>query len=66
MVARDHRLWIAGASSVGPITSGPWTGHACIGCSLIVGPDGEAVAQGPYGAGAEATILVDLDLSLSP
>ncbi|MGV3518400.1 carbon-nitrogen hydrolase family protein [Luteitalea sp.] len=66
VVARDHRLWIAGASSVGPITSGPWTGHACIGCSLIVGPDGEVVAQGPYGVDAEATILVDLDLSLSP
>lgn len=66
IVARDHGLWIAGASNVGLITAGPWTGHACIGCSLIVGPDGQVVAQGPYGVDAETTIIVDLNLEPEP
>lgn len=56
-VARDCQLWIAGASSVGPMTSGPWRGHACIGCSLVVAPTGSAVLEGPYGADAEALLV---------
>ena len=55
-VARQHRLWIAGASNVGPILAGPWAGRKCIGCSLLVGPDGQDILQGPYGEEAE-TIL---------
>lgn len=62
VVAREHRLWIAGASNVGPITSGPWRGHACIGCSLVVGPDGEPKLEGPYGADADALLMVDIDV----
>jgi hypothetical protein len=61
-VARDHGVWVAGASSVGPITAGAWAGHACIGCSLVVGPTGQPVLQGPYGPGADALLLVDLAL----
>ena len=30
-VARDFAVWIAGASSVGPIEVGPWAGYKCIG-----------------------------------
>ena len=56
-VARDFRLWIAGASNVGPITGGPWQGRKCIGCSLLVGPDGRPVIEGPYGAEAEALLM---------
>ncbi len=59
-VAREFGLWIAGASNVGPIASGPWAGHACIGSSLVVGPSGDAVLQGPYGADAEAILHVTL------
>lgn len=55
-VARDFRLWIAGVSNVGPIRGGPRAGRKCIGCSLLVGPDGREVLQGPYGEDAE-TIL---------
>jgi predicted amidohydrolase len=62
VVARDHRVWIAGASNVGPITSGPWQGHACIGCSLVVGPDGEPTLEGPYGADADALLMVDVEI----
>src|SRR5262249_3954193 len=40
-VARDFRLWIAGASNVGWLRAGPWAGRKCIGCSLLVGPDGK-------------------------
>ena len=58
-VAREHDLWIAGASNVGPIASGPWQGHSCIGASLVVGPRG-AVLQGPFGVDAEALLHVTL------
>lgn len=57
-VAREFAIWIAGASNVGPIRWGPWKGFNCIGCSLVMGPDGEAVTQGPYGADAETILLV--------
>jgi len=57
-VARDYRVWIAGCSNVGPITAGPWKGHACIGCSLVVDPRGRPVLSGPFGEDAEALLLV--------
>ena len=57
-VARDHGVWIAGASSVGPITDGPWLGHQCIGCSLVVDARGAVVLEGPYGNDADALLLV--------
>lgn len=59
-VARDFQLWIAGCSNVGPLTAGPWAGRRCIGCSLVVGPDGEQRLLGPYGEGAEASLSVEL------
>jgi predicted amidohydrolase len=60
-VARDFRLWIAGVSNVGWITGGPWRGRKCIGCSLIVGPTGQQVLMGPYGAEAETILYADID-----
>ena len=65
-VARDFRLWIAGASNVGPIATGPWAGRRCIGCSLLVGPEGQPVLQGPYGVDAEAVLVADLRLEPRP
>jgi predicted amidohydrolase len=59
-VARDFSIWIAGASNVGPVTGGPWAGRKCIGCSLVVGPGGEEIVQGPYGENAEAIVYVDV------
>ena len=64
-VAREFGLWVAGASNVGPINDGPWAGRKCIGCSLVVGPDGRAAAQGPYGEDAEALLFVDCALDQS-
>ncbi len=61
-VAREHGIWIAGASNVGPVTAGPWKGRSCIGCSLIVGPDGSPAAQAPYGENAEALLISDIAL----
>lgn len=55
-VAQEFGLWIAGVSNVGPLTAGPWRGRRCIGCSLLVGPDGRVVLRGPYGEDAD-TIL---------
>jgi len=65
-VARDFRLWIAGCSNVGRIEGGPWSGHACIGCSLVVGPDGEVRLQGAYGEDAEQLLTIDLALEPRP
>jgi len=65
-VARDFKLWIAGVSNVGPITTGPWAGRKCIGCSLLVGPDGREVLQGPYGIDAETILYADIELSPRP
>lgn len=55
-VCVEHGIWIAGASNVGPITSGPWAGRQCIGCSLLMDPDGNAAVTGPYGVDAEAIV----------
>jgi predicted amidohydrolase len=60
--ARDFGMWIAGVSNVGPITSGPWTGRQCIGCSMLVGPDGEVALQGPYGENAETILCAEIEL----
>jgi predicted amidohydrolase len=61
-VARDFGMWIAGVSNVGPITSGPWVGRKCIGCSMLVGPDGEVALQGPYGGNAETILYAEIEL----
>jgi len=65
-VARDFHLWIAGVSNVGWLDDGPWKGRKCIGCSLVVGPDGRKRLMGPYGADAEAILYVNIDLVPRP
>ncbi|MBI1785008.1 carbon-nitrogen hydrolase family protein, partial [Candidatus Sumerlaeota bacterium] len=59
-VAKDFQVWIAGASNVGWITGGPWQGRKCIGCSLVIRPDGEPAARGPYGVEAEQIMYIDV------
>jgi predicted amidohydrolase len=59
-VARDFQMWIAGCSNVGHLTAGPWQGRRCIGCSLVVGPDGKQVLMGPYGSEAETILHVPI------
>ncbi|HAB18366.1 MAG TPA: carbon-nitrogen hydrolase family protein [Verrucomicrobiota bacterium] len=65
-VARDFRLWIAGVSNVGPLTAGPWAGRRCIGCSLLVGPDGLPVLRGPYGGDADVILRANVELEPRP
>ncbi len=65
-VCRDHGLWIAGVSNVGWIPDGPWAGRKCIGTSLVMDPDGEVAAAGPYGPEAEATVTCDVLLRDGP
>jgi predicted amidohydrolase len=60
-VAAEFGLWIVGVSNVGPVTSGPWAGRRCIGCSMVVGPGGRVVLQGPYGQNAETVLYVDVE-----
>lgn len=62
-VARDYRLWIAGCSNVGAISDGPWCGRNCIGCSLVINPDGEPMLRGPYGASAETLLLIEVEIN---
>jgi predicted amidohydrolase len=59
-VARDFSLWIAAASNVGPITAGPWQGRKCIGCSMVIGPDGREMLQGPYGEDADCILYTEI------
>lgn len=65
-VAKDFAMWIAGASNVGIINGGEWSGRKCIGCSMVVGPDGEEVLQGPYGEDAQDILYVDIELKERP
>lgn len=59
-VAREYGLTIAGVSNVGLITDGAWAGRRCIGSSLVIGPDGTPLLQGPYGSDAEALLFVEI------
>lgn len=59
-VARDFRLWIAGVSNVGWLAAGPWANRKCIGCSLLIGPDGKQALMGPYGEHAETILYADI------
>jgi len=61
-VARDFRTWIAGVSNVGWLTDGPWKGRKCIGCSLVVGPDGKQSLMGPYGHDADTILYTDIEV----
>ena len=60
-VAKEFPVWIAGVSNVGEINAGPWAGRKCIGCSLVIGPNGEEILQGPYGVAAETILYIDID-----
>lgn len=59
-VAREFGLWFAGVSSVGVLTGGPWAGRHCIGCSLLMDPSGNPVAEGPYGVAADTLLLAEI------
>jgi predicted amidohydrolase len=60
-VAKAFSMWILATSNVGKIEEGPWAGRRCIGCSLVVDPDGHEVLQGPYGVDAETILTLDLE-----
>ncbi len=60
-VAYEYQVYIAGCSNVGPISAGPWQGYNAIGCSLLYGPQGEEIFQGPYGPDAEQILYHDVD-----
>ena len=59
-VAKEYCLWIAAASNVGSIPAGPWKGRQCIGNSLVVGPTGKTVLEGPFGPDAETLLMVEI------
>lgn len=59
-VAKDFRMWIIGVSNVGQVTDGPWKDWNCIGCSLVIDPNGNEFLQGPYGINADTIMYVDI------
>lgn len=65
-VAREFNLWIAGTSNVGVISQGEWSGHHCIGCSLVMNPEGTPALRGPYGVDAAALLFVEVGLKSPP
>ena len=65
-VAKEFSVWMVGVSNVGPIVAGPWAGRRCIGCSLVIGPNGSEILQGPYGHDAETILYVDVEPAERP
>jgi len=60
-VAKEFSVWIASASNVGPVTEGPWKNWNCIGCSMVVAPDGVEALMGPYGKDAEKILYCNIN-----
>jgi predicted amidohydrolase len=46
------------ANGVGPVTQGPWKGRVLQGNSLVVGPDGRKLLEGPTHQPALLTAVV--------
>ena len=65
-VAKEFSVWIASASNVGPVIAGPWKNWKCIGCSMIVGPDGKEKLMGPYGEKAEQILYYTINPTPRP
>jgi predicted amidohydrolase len=65
-VTRDFPLTIVGVSNVGWLSAGPWAGRKCIGCSLAIGPNGQLLAQAPYGPDAEHLAIFEAPLHPPP
>jgi predicted amidohydrolase len=61
-VCLETGLTIAGCSNVGEVTAGPWAGRPCIGCSLVISPEGQPLVRGSYGANAEELIVQEIPL----
>ncbi|MBI3962204.1 MAG: carbon-nitrogen hydrolase family protein [Deinococcus sp.] len=61
-LAKLYDLTVVGVSNVGWMRGGPWKGRKCIGCSLVIGPGGKILAQGPYGESAESLVVVPITL----
>ena len=61
-IAERFGIGVVGVSNVGEMPRGPAAGRPCIGCSLAVGPNGEVLAQGPYGRDQEALLVVRMPL----
>ncbi len=59
-VSKEFSVTIASASNVGPVTEGPWKNWKCIGCSLIIGPDGNEELMGPYGDKTEKIMFYNI------
>ena len=62
-LATLYELTVVSVSNVGPMTAGVWAGRLCIGSSLAVGPDGSILAEGPFGADAEALVVVEVEIT---
>lgn len=60
-LSRLYDVTVIGVSHVGRLRAGPWAGRPVIGCSLAVGPGGIVLARGPYGADAEALVVVEVE-----
>jgi predicted amidohydrolase len=65
-VARDFQIWIAGVSNVGWLRSGPWQGQQCIGCSMVISPNGEPALFGEFGVTAEQILYADIEPVMRP
>ncbi len=65
-VCRDFGIHVIGVSDVGWVQAGPWQGRKTIGCSLVMGPGGEVLLEGPYGEEAEVVLTSDISPGQRP
>jgi len=61
-LAKLYEMLVVGVSNVGWINAGVWEGRKCIGCSLAIGPEGQILAEGPYGVTAERLVVVPIKI----
>ncbi len=59
-LAQSYGMSVVAVSNVGVIRGGAWDGWHCIGSSVVVGPDGRESGRAPYGAHADALVVVDI------
>ena len=55
---KGRALTIASANGVGPVTQGPWKGRVLQGDSLVTGPDGALLLEGPTNTPALLTLAL--------
>lgn len=61
-IAEAYAIPVVGVSNVGPVSSGAWSGHSCIGASIAIDSDLSVAGRGPFGANAESLVIAEVTM----